>query len=475
MPLRTANIVGSGPNGLAAAITLAHAGVHATVFERNGTAGGACTTAELTLPGFHHDVGSSVYPLGVASPFLRSLPLTDLGFRWIEPPAPVAHPLDDGDAVLLEHGIDATAAQFNANDARNWQRLLASSVRDWDALLDDFMRGVLRVPRHPVAMATFGMAAMLPAHLLGRTVFSGERARALFAGCAAHAVIPLTNVASSATGIVLITAGHTSGWPIAARGAGEITATLARYLTMLGGRVETDAEIETLDDLPRADVTLCATSVPSLLRIAGDRLGPGFRARLRAFRRGPGIFKIDYALAQPIPWRDPRCLRAATVHVGGTLDEITASESDAFNGRHSDRPFVLVTQPSLFDPTRAPAGRHTAWAYCHVPNGSNLDQTEVLERQIERFAPGFRDCVLARRTWNASALESWNPNLAGGDISAGAMTLGGLIARPTLREHRTSDPRLYLASASTPPGGGVHGMAGHLAALAAIKDHAEPS
>ena len=471
MPLRTANIVGSGPNGLAAAITLAHAGVHVTVFERSGHVGGACSTAELTLPGFLHDVGASVFPLGVASPLLRTLPLGDFGLEWIEPDAPLAHPLDDGTAVTLEHSLEDTAAQFSAHDARHWTLLLRPSIRNWSKLVADVLRGLLHWPRNPVAMATFGAAAMLPAAPLARAVFHDERARALLAGCAAHSVIPLTNLASSATGLVLATAGHTTGWPIVRGGSGALTRALAAYLHVLGGRVELHAEVRSLQELPLADVTLFDTSVESMLAIAGPWLAPKFRSRAADIHHGPGVFKIDFALREPIPWRDRVCLRAATVHVGGTLDEIARAERDAFRGRLNMRPFVLVTQPSLFDPSRAPAGQHTAWAYCHVPFGSVVDHTQLIERQIERFAPGFRDVVLARRAWSPAALQQLNPNLRGGDLSAGSMTLGGMIARPTLAQHRTSNPRLYLASAAAPPGGGVHGMCGVLAAEAALRDH----
>lgn len=478
MALRTANVIGSGPNGLAAAITLALQGVAVTVFERNEGIGGACSTAELTLPGFRHDVGSSCFPLGVASPFFRSLPLGNYGLRWIEPPAALAHPLDDGSAVALEHDLGETAAQFEAHDARAWRALLGPSVRDWPKLVEDFTHPLLRLPRHLPAMAIFGTAALLPARTLARAAFNGQRARALLAGCAAHSVIPLTQVASAAAGLVLATAGHTTGWPVAAGGAQSITSALAAYLRWLGGRIIVDFEVQTLAELERvapADVTLFDTSVAAMDSIAGEELSPSFRARLRRFRRGPGIFKIDYALREPIPWLAKECGRAATVHLGGTLDEIAQSEHDAFSGRHNDRPFVLVVQPSLFDPERAPAApdgarQHTAWAYCHVPGGSDEDRTQALEAQIERFAPGFKDCVLARRSWNATALQVWNPNLRAGDISGGAMTLEHMIARPTLRAYRTSNPRMYLCSSSTPPGGGVHGMCGHLAALAVLKD-----
>ena len=469
--LRTANIIGSGPNGLAAAITLAQRGVAVTVYERNAQIGGACATAEVTLPGFRHDLGASVYPLGVASPFFRALPLADFGLRWIEPDAPLAHPLDDGTAVLLEHSLEATAAQFSAHDARAWRLLLASSVRDWPKLVNEVTRPLLRLPSSPFVMATFGVAAMLPAQALARTVFRDEPARALFAGCAAHSVLPLTHVASSAPGLVLAAAAHTTGWPIAAGGAQAIVDALAAYLRSLGGNIVLNTEIAQLDDLPPADAALFDTSVTTLDRIAGESFTPTFRKVLRGFRPGPGIFKLDFALREPIPWRAAACRRAATVHVGGTLGEIGLSEDAAFHGRPCDRPFVLLVQPSLFDPTRAPAGRHTAWAYCHVPYGSTENLTEVIERQIERIAPGFRECILASRASNAADLARWDPNLAGGDISGGAMTFSQLLLRPTERLYSTSNPRVYLCSAATPPGGGVHGMCGHLAALRALQEH----
>ena len=481
MPLHTANIIGSGPNGLAAAITLAQRGVAVTIYERNAQLGGACATAEVTLPGFHHDLGSSCYPLGVASPFFNSLPLADHGLRWIEPPAPVAHPLDDGTAITLEHSLEATASQFGAHDAHAWRSLFAASVRNWPDLVDDFTQPLLRLPTHPIAMTLFGLPALLPAQMLANTVFRDERARALFAGIAAHSVLPLSHIASAATGIVLAIAGHTTGWPIAAssapdtRGAQSITNALASYLHSLGGRILLNAEVHQLADLPPADATLFDTSVDTLQNIAGAALTPAYRSSLSRFRPGPGIFKLDFALSQPIPWRSPECLRAATVHLGGTLPEIARSEHDAFYGRHNNNPYVLLVQPSLFDPTRAPEGKHTAWAYCHTPTGSTVDLTDVIENQIERFAPGFRDCVLARRASNAEALAAWNPNLLGGDISGGAMTLSQLLFRPTPRGYRTSNPSLYLCSSSTPPGGGVHGMCGHLAALAAYRDLARPS
>jgi phytoene dehydrogenase-like protein len=474
----SANIVGSGPNGLAAAVTLAQCGVAVTVFERNGYIGGACSTAELTLPGFKNDVGSSCFPMGVASPFFRSLPLEEFGLQWIEPPVPLAHPLDDGTAVMLEHDVDATAAQFGQHDARAWRALMGPSVRDWTQLVDAVTAPWMGLPQRLDTMVGFGSVAMFPARGLARAVFQDERARVLFGGVAAHAVIPLTDFASSAAGLVLMTAAHTTGWPVAAGGAQSITQALAGLLRSMGGRIVVDFEVCGLGELERlnaADITLFDTSPEMMAAIAGDALTESFRARLRRFRHGPGIFKVDYALRHPIPWAAAECARAATVHLGGTLEEIVASEADAFAGRQNDRPFVIVVQPSLFDPERAPvaedgSAQHTAWAYCHLPSGSDDDRTAVIEAQIERFAPGFADCVLARRSWSTSALERRNPNLYAGDVGGGAMTLGQVVARPTLRTYRTSNRTIYLCSSSTPPGGGVHGMCGYNAALAALED-----
>jgi phytoene dehydrogenase-like protein len=469
MALRTANIIGSGPNGLAAAITLAQRGVAVTVFERNERIGGACSTAEVTLPGFRHDLGSSAYPLGIASPFWRTLPLAEHGLRWIQPDAPMAHPLDGGEAVVQEHSLDAMVEQLPAHDAVAWRRLFSPSVRKWNPLLDDVMQPLLRVPSHPLVTARFGIPALFPAATLANFMFRSDRAKALFGGIAAHSVLPLTHASSAAAALLLGAAGHATGWPIAAGGAQAISNALAGYLYSLGGKILTNVEVQSIRDLPEADATFFDTGVEALARIAGDDLSPSYIRSLRRFKQGPGIFKIDYALSEPIPWANAACARAATVHLGGTLNELTLSEHGAFHGQLAERPFVLVVQPSLFDSTRAPNGKHTAWAYCHVPFGSTSDRTEAIEAQFERFAPGFRDVVLARKTSSTTELAAWNPNFRGGDISGGALTLRQIIARPTLSTYRTSNPRLYLCSASTPPGGGVHGMCGYNAALAALE------
>jgi phytoene dehydrogenase-like protein len=467
-----AAIIGSGPNGLSAAITLARAGVDTTVFEGRETIGGAASTAEITLPGFHHDLGSSIYPMGAASPFFRSLPLAKHGLRWIEPDAPLAHPLDDGTAVMLEHDLAATAAGLGPDGAA-WLRLMRRLVDHWPDLCEEILKPVIHLPSHPILMARFGLFAALPATVLARTLFRGQRARALFAGSAAHSVLPLERSFSSAVGLVLGAAGHAAGWPIAAGGAQSISNALASYLHSLGGRIETGRTIISLAELHDYDIILCDISPRQLSHIAGSELSPAYRRSLEAWRYGPGAFKVDWALSEPIPWRAQECLRAATVHLAGTLEETAASERAPWSesaARIHPRPFVLVAQPSLFDPTRSPAGKHTAWGYCHVPNAFEGSALNAIEAQVERFAPGFRDCILVRKVWSTADFEAWNPNLIGGDLSGGAMTLTQLLFRPTSWQYRTSNRRIYLCSASTPPGGGVHGMCGHHAALTALRD-----
>jgi phytoene dehydrogenase-like protein len=460
--MQSASIIGSGPNGLAAAITLAFNGFSTTVFERNAQIGGGCSTAETTLPGFRHDLGSSVYPMGVASPFFRSLPI---GVPWIEPSAPCAHPLDDGTAVLLEHSIEDTVANLDNSDRRKYRSLIEPIADRFHELVTDILGPIQHLPYHPLLLARFGLSALLPAASLARSRFVGVRAQALFAGMAAHSVLPLESPTSAAVALVLMAAGHAGGWPILRGGAQTLTDALATHLESLGGRIETGHEVTILPTRQDAEDLILADITPrQLLRIAGNELPKIYRTQLERFRYSAGAFKVDYALSSPIPWTAKECARAATVHLGGTLDEIAASER-SFN---SDQPFVLLVQPSLFDPTRAPAGKHTAWAYCHVPNGSTLDHLEAIERQITRFAPEFQDCVLARSMSGPAALELWNPNLVGGDLSAGAMNPRQLLFRPTPSLYRTPLPGLYLCGASTPPGGGVHGMAGYHAAQTAL-------
>ena len=455
----TAAVIGSGPNGLAAAITLADAGVLTTVYERNERIGGGCSTAEVTLPGFRHDLGSSVYPMGIVSEFFRGLPFQ---LPWIQPDAPCAHPLDDGTAVMLERSVQATADGLDAADRERYIRTFAYLAERFADLTDDLLGPVVHVPKHPLLMARFGMGAILPAVVEARR-FEGARARALFAGMAAHSVLSLEAHSSAAVGLVLMAAGHAVGWPIVEGGAQTIADQLAQHLGALGGRIETGREVTELDAM--ASVTLADVTPRQMLRIAGGALPRGYRRQLEAFRYGAGAFKVDYALSEPIPWRAKECLRAATVHVCGSFDQVVASERTFA----SDKPFVLLVQPSLFDGTRAPEGKHTAWAYCHVPNGSAEDRLGAIERQIERFAPGFGDCILARSVMTPAKLESWNPNLIGGDFSGGAMNLAQLIARPTASLYETPVRGVFFCGASTPPGGGVHGMAGLHGGRAALR------
>ncbi|HWX95942.1 MAG TPA: NAD(P)/FAD-dependent oxidoreductase [Solirubrobacteraceae bacterium] len=463
-------VVGAGPNGLAAAITVARAGLSVLVREAADAVGGGTRSAELTLPGFLHDVCSAVHPMAVASPFLRSLPLAEHGLELIHPPAPLAHPLDGGRAVVLERSLQA-AVESLGQDGDAYRRLIGRTVEDWPLLDATLLGPILRVPRHPLALARFSRRALRPSASLASSAFRGEQARALFAGAAAHSVLPLEQLATASFGIVFLALAHACGWPVARGGSQQIAQALASHLRALGGEIETGSPVRTLEELPPARTILCDVGPRQLLALAGPRLPARYRRALERYRYGPGVFKLDYALDGPVPWNAPECGRAATVHVGGTLEEVAASERAPWQGRHAEHPFVLVAQPSLFDPTRAPKGKHTLWAYCHVPNGSSVDMTDRIERQIERFASGFSDLVLARSVTTSSDFELKDANIVGGDINGGAASLRQLIARPALRlvPYSTPVPDLYLCSASTPPGGGVHGMCGHLAARAALR------
>jgi phytoene dehydrogenase-like protein len=461
-------VIGSGPNGLAAAITLARAGRSVLVREAEDTIGGGLRSAELTLPGFSHDICSAIHPLGVGSPFFRTLPLKEHGLEWVQPPAAAAHPLDDGSAVLVEPSLESTAAGLGG-DRDAYLRLMRPFVAKWDDLAPALL-GPPRIPRHPLLLAGFGLRAIRPASGLARSLFHGERARAAFAGMAAHSQLPLEQPATAAFGLVLNILAHVVGWPFPRGGSQRIADALASYLRSLGGEITTGAPVDSLGELPPARVILCDVTPRQLLAIAGVRLAAGYQRQLRRYRYGMGVFKLDWALEGPIPWKAAACARAATVHVGGTLDEIAESERAAWQGRHTERPFVLVAQPSLFDSTRAPAGKHTAWAYCHVPHGSNFDMSERIESQIERFAPGFRERILARSVLDPAGLERRNANLVGGDINGGVQDLRQLFFRPTWRLYSTSSRGLYICSASTPPGGGVHGMCGYHAATRALRD-----
>ena len=462
-------VVGAGPNGLAAAITLAQAGRSVFVLEAENTVGGGARSTQLTLPGFVHDVCSAIHPLAVGSPFLSTLPLSDHGLEWIHPPAPVAHPFDDGSAALLERSIQETG-EFLGPDSGSYERLMEPLVAGWGKLAAQLL-GPFRLPRHPLLLTRFGLHAVRSGRGLARSLFQGERARALFGGLAAHSAIPLEKSPTAAFALVLASAGHAVGWPIPRGGSQSISDALASYLRGLGGEIVTSNRVQSIDDLPPARTVLLDLTPRQILGIAGKRLPSGYRRKLEGYRYGPGAFKMDWALDGPIPWRAPDCARASTVHLGGTLDEIAASERAVWEGHHPERPFVLVAQQSLFDGSRAPEGKHTAWAYCHVPNGSGFDMTERIEAQIERFAPGFRDLVLARSVMSPPGLEEYNANYVGGDINGGVQDLGQLFTRPTFRVVPYSTPArgLYICSSSTPPGGGVHGMCGHFAARAALK------
>ncbi len=462
-------IVGAGPNGLAAGITLARAGKSVLVLEAQDTIGGGSRSAELTLPGFVHDICSAMHPLGVASPFFRDQPLAQYGLDWIFPAVALAHPLDDGTAVLVKGTVEDTAANLG-RDAAAYRRLMGPLVAGWQGLLD-YILGPLRLPAHPWLTARFGLSALLPATTLARVVFRGERVRAVFAGMAAHAMMPLSWPATAAFGLTLGLVAHAIGWPMARGGSQRVADAMAAHLRSLGGEILTGCPVHATTDLPNAKAALFDVSPRQLLQIAGKRLPAGYRRTLSRFRYGPGVFKIDYALDGPIPWRAAECLRAGTVHLGGTLEEIASGEAAVWQGEHPEHPLVVLTQQSLFDPTRAPEGKHTAWAYCHVPPSSSEDMTDPIESQIERFAPGFRDRILARSTLSAVEMEAYNPNYVGGDINAGVQDLRQLFTRPAPRldPYATPVPGLYLCSSSTPPGGGVHGMCGYYAARSALR------
>jgi phytoene dehydrogenase-like protein len=461
-----ASVIGSGPNGLSAAIVLAQAGLEVELFEAEPVPGGAVRTLELTLPGFRHDFGSAVYPLGVGSPFFSSLPLAWHGLEWVHSPAPLAHPLDDGTALVLERDLE-DARRSLGKDGDAWLELLRVFVEHWPEFSSEVLRPVPSFPAHPLLLAQFGLKAFLPANIIARR-FSSERTRALFAGLAAHSFLSLDEPLSGAMGMMMAIPAHAVGWPVPRGGAQSLTNALCGYLTELGGKVKTSSRIETLDQLSDHNLFLCDITPRQLLKIAAGQLRESYKRILRRFRYGPGAFKVDYALSQPIPWRATDCLRAITVHLGGSFEEIVASEKAVRNGEHADRPFVLLAQPSLFDPSRAPEGEHTAWAYCHVPNGSTVDMLPRLESQIERFAPGFRDCILARRVFRPADLEAMDSNLVGGDIAGGITDIRQFLFRPSWRRYATSAPNIYICSASTPPGGGVHGMCGYHAARMAL-------
>lgn len=471
-------VIGSGPNGLAAAITIARAGHSVLVFESKETIGGGCRSAELTLPGYIHDVCSAIHPAALASPFFRQLPLDRYGLEWIQPAIPLAHPLDNGQAALLDRSLDVTGESLGV-DAAAYKQLMQPLVENWELIIKSFL-GPLRpqaILAHPWKLARFGLPALCGASGLARACFKGPAARAIFAGISAHSMQPLNTPGTASAGLLLGLQAHTVGWPLPRGGAQKITGALSAYLRDLGGEIVTGVEVKSLASLPPSGVVLCDVTPRQLLRIAGPRLSGLYERQLRRYRYGVGVFKLDLALDGPIPWQAEACKQAGTVHVGGTLPEIARAERAVWQGEHAEHPFVLLAQQSLFDDTRAPQGKQTVWAYCHVPNGSHGDMTERIEAQIERFAPGFRDRILARHSINAREMEHYNANYIGGDINGGVQDLAQMFTRPTisLTPYATPDKSLYICSSSTPPGGGVHGMCGYFAARAALRHLASTS
>lgn len=469
MSTHDAVVVGAGPNGLAAAITLAEAGRKVLVLEANEDAGGGARSAELTLPGVVHDVCSAVHPMAVGSPFFSGQPLAAHGLEWIHPPVPLAHPLDGGRAAALHRSLEETVAELG-RDGDAWGGLFGPLAGRWDALVPELL-APLHLPSHPLLMARFGLKALRSAAGLARSRFRGEEARALFAGLAAHSFLPLDRPASAAVGLVLGAAGHAVGWPIPRGGSGRIAGALVGRLRELGGELETGRRVRSLEELPDAATVLLDLTPRQVVAVAGDVLPSRYAGKLRDYRYGPGAFKVDWVLDGPIPWEAEICARAGTVHLGGTLEEVEASEAPPWRGEVAERPFVLLAQPSRFDPSRAPEGRDVVWAYCHVPHAFQGNVTDRIEAQVERFAPGFTDRIVARSVLPPAELEARNANLVGGDINGGVQDLGQLFFRPVARRTPYATPvdGLYLCSASTPPGGGVHGMCGYHAARAALK------
>ncbi|SFW85613.1 phytoene desaturase family protein [Chitinophaga sancti] len=462
-------VVGAGPNGLSAAITLQQRGIQVLLLEGKDTIGGGLRSKALTLPGFVHDVCSAIHPLAAGSPFFRTLPLADYGLKFLQPELAAAHPFDDGTAAVLHRSLDETAKGLGI-DERAYHQLMDPVVRDWP-LLAPALLGPLSIPKHPLAMARFGLKALLPAKMLAAR-FQGKTARGLFAGMAAHCIQPLSNLTTAAIGMVLLANGHLEGWPAPQGGAQAIANALAAYFESIGGEIQTNTYIRSLNDLPSARAILLDLTPKQLLEIAGDKLKGLYKYQLQHYRYGMGVFKVDWALDGPIPFTNENCRKAGTVHLGNTLEEITLSEQISSKGLYPEKPFVLLAQQSIFDPSRAPEGKHTAWAYCHVPHGSTVDMTAHIENQVERFAPGFRDLIIGRHTMNTREMEAYNPNYIGGDINGGILDITQLYTRPAIRLSPYSTPAkgIYICSSATPPGGGVHGMCGHHAAKKALKD-----
>jgi phytoene dehydrogenase-like protein len=464
-------VVGSGPNGLAAGIELARAGVKTLILESKASVGGGMRTAEITLPGFHHDICSAVHPMAAMSPFLKGLPLQNFGLEWCHPEVLLAHPLDGGRAAALWRGLGLTAESMHARDGRRWRQLFAGHLSIVDEMFKDLLGPLPLFPRHPIALARFGLGAMRSAMGFARGNFESEETRALFAGNAAHGVLPLDRMFTAAISLALSLAGHAGGWPVAKGGSQSIANALARYFESLGGTILCNAELRDVRDYAGARAILFDTGPHAMARIAQARLPEGYRRRLEKFRYGPGVFKLDLAVSSPIPWKNELCRKAGTVHVGGTLEEVAASEQANAEGKVHERPFVLVAQQSVCDATRAPDGKHTVWAYAHVPAGSTEDVSERILAQIERFAPGFRQTILATHKMNTRDFAAYNANNVGGDVIGGVMDLSQMFTRPVARwnPYTTPDKGIYICSSSTPPGGGVHGMCGFHAARAALK------
>lgn len=462
-------VVGSGPNGLAAAILLQQQGLSVLLLEGKGQVGGGLSTEELILPGYLHDVCSAVHPMAAASPFFETLPLRQYGLEYIYPDTAAAHPFDDDTAALLKHSVQETAALLG-RDKDAYLKLMQPLVNSWPAIAGDVL-APLHFPKHPLDMARFGLNALTSATYLAKH-FKTEAAKGLFGGMAAHSIQPLSNIATSAIALVLMANGHLKGWPIPQGGSKNIAAALAGYFICLGGKIQTNIYITSLNQLPSAKAVLFDITPKQLLTIAGHKFSSIYKWQLERYRYGMGVFKVDWALDDIIPFKADEARQAGTIHIGGTFKEIVNSEQKTSNGLHPDNPFVLLTQPSVFDKTRAPGGKHTAWAYCHVPNGSVKDMTEIIEKQVERFAPGFRERIIGRHTFNTQQLEKYNPNYVGGDINGGIIDIGQLFTRPALRRspYRTSAKGIYICSSATPPGGGVHGMCGYHAGKQALKD-----
>jgi len=462
-------VVGSGPNGLAAAILMQQQGLSVLLVEGKNQPGGGLRTQELTLPGFRHDVCSAIHPLAVGSPYFETLPLSNYGLEYIFPHIAAAHPFDDGNEALLQQSISLTAATLGA-DASVYQQLLTPLVKNWPLIAADVL-GPLSMPQHPLAMAAFGLKGLRPVTMLAKK-FSTEAAKGFFAGMAAHSILPLNKIATSAIGLVLLANGHLKGWPVPKGGSQSIADALLAHFKYLGGELQTNTYITHLNQLPSAKAVLFDITPRQLLQIAGHKFSSIYEWQLNRYRYGMGVFKIDWALNGPIPFKSTGARQAGTVHLGGTFNEIALGEQQVWRGRHPEEPFVLVAQQSLFDSSRAPEGKHTAWAYCHVPAGSVQDMTSIIEQQVERFAPSFKDLILARHTFNTRQMEEYNPNYIGGDINGGAIDIGQLFTRPVLcsSPYRTSAKGLYICSSSTPPGGGVHGMCGYHAAKRALRD-----